>query len=376
MTVAPVVRSLPELVANVHRLRLCNRIFEVRRHHAPAVVSPELELKYGSKASQEVVSIRNRFEETAVFYNPERSRKPQNFVRTHKEGQATSSTRSAGGGAGCDFCDFQRLTAVDTFGRIEGEHVTTASNLFKYIGPYQAVSFLKHRHDLLDFSLAEFQDYLNVGARWFRAAEADWRQRGGDVGDLSPMILWNGGERSGASQRHSHMQLLLSACGFPEQARQVKLTRQYNALHGDYVSDLVAAHGEVGLAHTFESASVFASLCPLKSRDIMVVGSNGVEDRAFQRLLFCGLRTLIDELGSSSFNMGIYCVEDPDSKVEGLTGGRIIGRIVSRGQDGSTSLASDFGGLEVFGGASIGADTPWSVKAALDRQLEELELCA
>lgn len=191
MTVGPVVRSLPELVANVHRLPLVNRIFEVRSIQAAAVLTPELEVKYGPKAIQKVVSVRNRFDETAVFYNPERSRKPQNFIS--REEQATP-----GGGAGCDFCQFQRLTATDTFGRIEGEHVATASNLFKYVGPYQAVAFLKYKHNLLDFTLAEFQDYLDVGARWYHAAEVDWRERGEDVGELEPMILWNGGERSGA----------------------------------------------------------------------------------------------------------------------------------------------------------------------------------
>ncbi len=140
-------------------------------------------------------------------------------------------------------------------------------------------------------------------------------------------------------------------------------------MHGDYLHDLIAAHREVGLSHTFESATMFASLLPLKNRDIVVVGSRGVGDRAFQRLMYCGLRTLIDELGSSSFNMGIHCA-DQDGKAKRLTEGRVIGRIVSRGQSGSTSFASDFGGLEVFGGASIGSDSPFRVKAALDRQLE------
>lgn len=232
----------------------------------------------------------------------------------------------------------------------------------------QAVAFLKNKHDLLEFSLAEFEDYLDVGARWFRAAEADWRERGEDAGELEPMILWNGGERSGASQSHSHIQLLYSACNFPDQARQARLTREYNELHGDYGRDLIAAHREVGLSHTFDSASVFASLLPSKNREIVVVGSRGIEDRAFQRLMYCGLRTLIDELGSGSFNMGIYCL-DSVAKRKRLTEGRVVGRIVSRGQVGSTVRASDIGGLELFGGASIGSDSPFTVKAALDRQI-------
>jgi hypothetical protein len=41
----------------------------------------------------------------------------------------------------------------------------------------------------------------------------------------------------------------------------------------------------------------------------------------------------------------------------------VVARIVSRGR--LTSLASDFGGLEVFGGASIGHTDPFAVVEAL-----------
>ena len=45
----------------------------------------------------------------------------------------------------------------------------------------------------------------------------------------------------------------------------------------------------------------------------------------------------------------------------------VVARVVSRGALGAA--ASDFGGLEVFGGASIGHTDPWAVVAALDEQL-------
>lgn len=364
MTITP--RSLPELVVNFHRLPpLLNKLFEMRRLSAEAVLSPELFAKYKAPSCQEVIYVRNRHTEDVCVFNPNRSRKPQSFRRK-------AETLEKGNTDACDFCQYERGTAEDTFGRIEGKFVTTASNLFKYIAPYQAVAFLKQKHDLLDFSLAEFRDYLDVSARWFRAADADWRGKGGDDGALKPLIVWNGGERSGASQGHSHIQLLYSAYSFPDQARLEKVMREYNSLAGDYYADLVEAHSDIGLSHRLESAAIFVSLLPLKNRDMVVVGERGIEDEAFQTLLFCGLRTLIDELGSSSFNLGIYSGK---AEVAGtsneLTDGRVIGRIVSRGQAGSTSVASDFGGLEVFAGASIGSDCPFTVKQALDRQLKK-----
>ena len=50
-----------------------------------------------------------------------------------------------------------------------------------------------------------------------------------------------------------------------------------------------------------------------------------------------------------------------------LTGGYGVCRIASRGN--LASKASDYGGLEVFGGASIGHTDPFDVIAAVDQQL-------
>jgi hypothetical protein len=48
----------------------------------------------------------------------------------------------------------------------------------------------------------------------------------------------------------------------------------------------------------------------------------------------------------------------------------VVARLVSRGK--LDNAASDFGGLEVFGGASIGHTDPYRVAAALDQQLAAL----
>ena len=63
------------------------------------------------------------------------------FVRT-----ATDSSGTAG-----DFCQWQTLTAEDTFGRFETDLVVTASNLFKYCQPCHGLVIFKH-HDPLYFT--------------------------------------------------------------------------------------------------------------------------------------------------------------------------------------------------------------------------------
>lgn len=44
-------------------------------------------------------------------------------------------------GRPCDFCSWRELTAADTWGRVEGPHAVSASNLFKYIAPAQGEGF-------------------------------------------------------------------------------------------------------------------------------------------------------------------------------------------------------------------------------------------
>ncbi len=46
----------------------------------------------------------------------------------------------------------------------------------------------------------------------------------------------------------------------------------------------------------------------------------------------------------------------------------LLARVVSRGR--AAQPASDFGGLEVLGGASIGHTDPYEVMAAVEQQLQ------
>lgn len=120
---------------------------------------------------------------------------------------------------------------------------------------------------------------------------------------------------------------------------------------------------------------------------------------AFQRMLHAALRALIDGLGCGTFNVGLLnldlAVPPPagvglarqhwrsvagpaadgvgivsiSSEVDGSLWPRapVVARLVSRGK--LSSAASDYGGLEVFGGASIGHTDPFAVVAQLEAQL-------
>ena len=112
--------------------------------------------------------------------------------------------------------------------------------------------------------------------------------------------------------------------------------------------------------------------------EVCVHGSS-MSSAAFQRALFAALRALIDELGCSTFNACAYnsSLLDDGGAADGrpsqqpyggggVGGGQappVIARVVGRGK--LSSQASDFGGLEVFGGASIGHTDPYRVAEAL-----------
>ena len=141
-------------------------------------------------------------------------------------------------------------------------------------------------------------------------------------------------------------------------------------------------------------AYALPSLAPWKDCELVVMGSH-MRSRAFQLALYASLRTLVGELGVQAFNAAItfdpvavgsssssICSWGPGGGAGGAGGaagssapagaadGPCTARVVSRGR--LASGASDFGGLEVFGGASIAHTDPFAVGAALDRVLAGL----
>lgn len=186
----------------------------------------------------------------------------------------------------------------------------------------------------------------------------------------------------------------------------------------DYYVDLLRSHRAVNLLRSIstsdgDTAWGLASLAPIKDMEILVLGSH-MCSQAFQRMLYAALRAMIDDLSVQTFNVGMLNVDlgvkheqqqqqsqqqqhgaangdvragdlsgtQPDSSAnthagcdhaiqvhvpDALAAPPVIARLVSRGK--LSVAASDYGGLEVFGGACIGHTDPFRVIAALDLQL-------
>ncbi len=122
-------------------------------------------------------------------------------------------------------------------------------------------------------------------------------------------------------------------------------------------------------------AVLYANICPRKDAELVIHGTQ-MGDPFFQLLFFIALRTLIERLGVVSFNASVYNIglgELGAGGSKGSNGGMgvpVVARVLSRGGAAKLGLgASDYGGLEVFGGASIGHTDPFQLIGEFDATL-------
>lgn len=345
-----------------------SRMFRIHKRMGTCFVSQELQAKYVKERSerQDVVCITNRVSGQQCWYNGNRKNKPQTFRDQNK----SSCDPTQGGGKGkCDFCEWDKYTAVDPFGRIENPYAVTASNLFKF-NPYHGLVLFKH-HEPLQFDYQQMGGMLDAAYEWLNKAHLHSQRKRQE--QMYPLIIWNCLPRSGASQYHGHAQTLLSPVPFPEQERLMADICRYRDTHSgrEYLSDLLDAHAEAGLARCLEKKGetgyCYASLTPLKDKEIVVQG-NDLESQAFRRMLYVCLRALIDCMGVETFNLVIQNIS-LEEHAPLANRPPIMARMVSRGS--MQSKASDFGALEVFAGASLANTDPYAVIQGVDRMAEK-----
>ncbi len=288
-----------------------------------------------SARKQRVISIYNKWTGEGALFNSMRLRKP---VHHHTRGD--DHLKMLMDTSGCDFCSPETRTPEDVFGRIRGEHSITASNIAKY-DAWSGLLIFKN-HNPLQFNLNELSDYLKTSSRWFKEAEAV-------SGFNYPLIIWNCLPRAGASQVHGHMQLLLGQRPYARIGLLDRVAGIYRARYGSsYHEDVFRVHEALGLGIEYGDKGVYASITPVKEREInLIFRSDYSDDLTLQRLLFKILRYLIDVKDVCSFNLMLHPVNGA-MEIPGII------RIVDRGP--ISSMSSDIGGMELFGSSIIGED--------------------
>lgn len=318
-----------------------NRIYEVGCSQGSLKVTGGLEERFDKKfiesvKEQEIIRVYNRWTGEGALFNSFRLKKP-----VMDRGSAKKILMELlRGDAMCDFCMPELYTPEDDFGRVRSRHSITASNIAKYDAWSGLLIFRKHNP--LDFSFEELSDYLSTASKWFKMAEKS-------SGFRFPFIVWNCMPRAGASQIHGHMQLLLGERPYGKVSFLEEVSRRYLETYGSsYHDDVFRVHSAIGLGAEYGGVSVYASITPVKEREINITFKSEFDrDNELQRCLFKILRCLIDEAGVHSFNLSMHPF-NRDVNIPGII------RIVDRGNIASKS--SDIGGMELFGSAVIGSD--------------------
>lgn len=303
--------------------------------------------------AQSVLKVTNLATLEATLFAPLRHRRPHDDERGMSPDLAAETVPTRDD----PFCHPETATPRDTFGRVRGRRMVTGANAALADAHHAVLVF--DEHDPLAFDADLVADILSTGRAW-----AD-RARRADPTAVHYLLVWNCLWRAGGSIVHGHAQALLGpGLGYAAPARFRRAAAAYAGTHGgSLAADLVAVHADLGLTVTLsERVAILAHLTPIKEREILVIGTPGMDERDpdFTDAVAHALLALRDRLGVRSFNLALW----RPPLVDDVTAGELppIVRIVDRGDP--FGRASDIGAMELYGTPIVGSD-PYDVTAAL-----------
>jgi len=243
------------------------------------------------------------------------------------------------------FCNPLENTPADLFGRVQGRHAITASNVAKADAWHSVVIF--ERHNPFEFTEDDVIDYVDTALRWAQQAHAQ------EPAAKYFFFIWNCSWKAGASILHGHAQATLTQA--MHYAKVEKLRREslaYARQYGQsYFDDLFDIHRSLGLGFRWRDIGVMSYLTPVKDGETLLVADRMSED--LQRALYRVLRAQRAGRRFQSFNVALYV--PPIAGVdEDWCHFPTIFRVVSRGDP--TSLTTDVGAMELYAASVIGTD--------------------
>ena len=311
-----------------------------------------IESSFGSVdavTEQRIVKVTNRITLEGTLFNELRASRPLDT------GVGLDLDREIAATEGDPFCRPEEGTPADVFGRVRGEHATTASNIAKYDGFHGVVVF--DDHNPLRLTAEKVADYVSVGLEWCRKAlEAD-------PGAKYPFLMWNCLWRAGGSIIHGHAQVTATRdAHYPKVERLRRAAAGYRSEHGtDYFGDLCRVHGALGLSvPAEEGVRAFASLTPVKEKELVVVGADP-GDAALHRTVGALLRGFVSDLGVRAFNVAFYMPPLAPAD-EDWSGFPTVVHIVDRGDPANRT--SDIGAMELYAAPVVASD-PFRVAETL-----------
>ncbi|WP_156786029.1 hypothetical protein [Archaeoglobus veneficus] len=343
------ITDLPKLVESLKNAErsLFYRIYrfyiETGRLVLPDAMREWTTARFGECEEQRIVRVTNKVTYESTLFNELRAKRPIDAKVSEDTHRMIEESK------GCPFCNPKERTPADAFGRIEGKHCITASNIAKYDYLHAVIIF--KGHDPFVCEAEKIADYLDVAFEWFRKAnEYDSRA-------IYPFFMWNCLWRAGASIIHGHAQALISREPYGRQEFYENVRKWYAKIYGsEYFEDVYAIHEALGLGFMLESIKIMAYLTPVKEKEVVMISSgiSGLAE-AIGLVLKCYHR-----LGVRSFNVAVFM---PPLGSEDI----FITRIVDRGDP--SSRTADVGGMELYAGTSVVASDPFRLVEELRSEI-------
>ncbi|MEK7862756.1 MAG: hypothetical protein AAB295_05760 [Chloroflexota bacterium] len=353
-TVVDLEDAIAELPAEARAA--ADRLFTVSttvgRLDAPVEMHPWITKLFGSVDAvreQRIVRVTNKVTLEGALFNDLRAMRP-------REVKGVDEVRATIEGARDDPFDHPLTgTPADTFGRVRGEHGLTASNVAKYDGYHGVLVFDEH-DPLAPIDAATIREHLVTARRWGEAAHA------ADPDARYLFVMWNCLWRAGGSIVHGHMQMTATrGAHYPkvEALRRAALSYAASA-ERDYFNDLWLVHDALGLGVEVEGARMFASIAPIKEREILILGRSGADETSLASAIASAVAAY-RRAGVVSYNMALYL---PPLSPDGEDWVRFppIVRLVDRGDPANRT--SDIGAMELYA-ASVIASDPFRFAATL-----------
>jgi hypothetical protein len=352
------ITDLPDLISALpeENRTLAERIFAVSattgRLEPPEAMNAWIERSFGSVDAvreQRIVKVTNRITLEGTLFNGLRASRPLDT------GVSLDLEREIEATAGDPFCHPEGGTPADVFGRVKGKHSITASNVAKYDAFHGVIVF--DDHNPLHLTPEKVSDYISVGLEWGRKAlEADPEAR-------YPFLMWNCLWRAGGSIIHGHAQVTATrGTHYPKVEHLRRAAVAYKAEHGsDYFDDLHRVHDSLGLGIPAEEGlRAFASLSPLKEKELMVVGQSPQDD-SLHRTVGALLEGYVRSLGVQTFNVA-FCMPPLVPVDEDWSGFPTVVHLVDRGSPANRT--SDIGAMELYAAPVVASD-PFRVAEVL-----------
>jgi hypothetical protein len=298
---------------------------------------------------QRIVRVSNQVTFEGALFNELRALRPMEVKGGDDVRAAIASS------ANDPFCRPETGTPSDVFGRVQGAHAVTASNVAKYDG-FHGVLVFKEHDPLAPMDASVIRDHLMTARHWAeRALEADPAAR-------YYFLMWNCLWRAGGSIVHGHMQMTATrGMHYPRIELLRRQALAYDSLHGsDYFEDLWVVHDALGLGSEADGVRSIASLVPIKEREVLILGRPGADESSLAAAIAKAV-SAYRGAGVVSYNMALYL---PPLSPDGGDWRRFppLARLVDRGDPANKT--SDIGAMELYAASVIAAD-PFRLAEAL-----------